>query len=129
MDWAEIGTQVILGIITIIGSVLSLVITFLINKYIKNDQVKTIVNSLHDLVKNCVNEIYQTYVEGLKKDGMFDKAAQEKALQMCLDKIINQMPSDVKKWLDQNYPDIQAYLKTLIESSIATLKIEQKKSQ
>ena len=129
MDWAEIGTQVILGIITTLGSVLSLVITFLINKYIKNDQVKTIVNSLHDLVKNCVNEIYQTYVEGLKKDGMFDKAAQEQALQMCLDKIMNQMPSDVKKWLDQNYPDIQAYLKTLIESSIATLKIEQKKSQ
>ncbi len=122
MDWAEIGTQVILGIIGIVISGLGALITFLINKYIKNDKLKSIINSLNDLVKNSVLEIYQTYVEALKKDGMFDKEAQEIALNKCLELINKNMPSDVKKWLDDNFDDATSYLKSLIESTIGLLK-------
>ena len=36
MNWAEIGTQVIVGIIGVLLTGLGTLITFLINKYIKN---------------------------------------------------------------------------------------------
>lgn len=122
MNWAEIGTQIILAIIGVVFSGLGVMFTYLINKYIKNDKVKAIINSLHELVHNSVLEVYQTYVEALKKDGMFDKAAQEYALNRCLEIINTNMPADVKQWLDENIGDITAYLQSLIEAQIATLK-------
>lgn len=123
MNWAEIGTQVILGIIGVVLSGVGLVVTYLVNKYIKNDKLKLVMNSLNELVRQCVQEVYQTYVEALKDKNMFDEAAQKKALEMCLEKIMTQMPADVEKWLQENYPNVKEYLITLIESWIATLKI------
>lgn len=122
MNWSEIGTQVILGIIGVVISGLGALITYLINKYIKNDKLKTIINSLNELVKNSVLEIYQTYVEALKKDGMFDEIAQKNALNKCLELIKTNMSADVKKWLEENYTDIDTYLKSLIEATIGLLK-------
>ena len=122
MNWSEIGTQVILGIIGVVISGLGALITYLINKYIKDDKLKTIINSFNELVKNSVLEIYQTYVEALKKDGMFDKIAQKNAQNKCLELIKTNMSADVKKWLEENYTDIDTYLKSKIEATIGLLK-------
>ena len=123
MDWAEIGTQVILGIVGAVISGLGILITYLINKYIKNDKLKTILNSLNELVRNSVLEIQQTYVDSLKKGGMFDEEAQKEALARCLDVINTNMPKDVKDWLDANAGDVEAYLKWLIEAQIGSMRI------
>jgi hypothetical protein len=123
MDWAEIGTQVILGIVGAVISGLGILITYLINKYIKNDKLKTILNSLNELVRNSVLEIQQTYVDSLKKGGMFDEEAQKEALARCLDVINTNMPKDVKEWLDANVGDVEAYLKGLIEAQIGSMRI------
>lgn len=123
MNWSEIGTEIIVAIIGVIISGLGGLITYLINKYVKNDKLKTILNSLHELVKDSVLEIQQTYVEALKKDGMFNAEAQKEALERCLLVIKTNMPKDVKAWLDANVGDLEAYLKTLIESTIGSLKI------
>lgn len=122
MDWNEIGTQVILGIIGILITGLGTLITYLINKYVKNDQLKSIISSLNQTVQNAVLETYQTYVEALKKDGMFDAEAQKEALSRALENIKTNLPADVMNWLKENYDDIDAYLKTLIESCIGLLK-------
>ena len=84
MNWAEIGTQIITGIIGVLIAGLGTLITVLINKYVKNDKLKTILNSLNETVRNAVSEVYQTYVEALKKDGMFDAEAQKEALNKAL---------------------------------------------
>lgn len=123
MNWAEIGTQIIIAVIGVVVSGLGTLITYLINKYVKNDKLKTVLNSLHELVKDSVLEIQQTYVEALKKDGMFDAEAQKEALERCLLVIKTNMPKDIKAWLDANVSDIEAYLKTLIEATISGLKI------
>lgn len=128
MNWNEIGTQVILGLIGVVISGLGVIITYLINKYIKNDKLKTIVNSLNELVKNSVLEVYQTYVEALKKDGMFDKEEQEIALNKCLNIVKKNMPMDAHNWLIENQEDIDSYLKFLIESTIGLLKNTSSKS-
>ena len=122
MDWAEIGTQVILGIIGVLITGLGTLITVLINKYVKNDKLKQILSSLNETIKNAVSEVYQTYVEALKKDGMFDEAAQKEALNKALTTIKQNLPADVMKWLQANYTDIDAYLKSQIEAVIGLLK-------
>ena len=122
MDWAEIGTQVILGIIGVLITGLGTLITVLINKYVKNDKLKQILSSLNETIKNAVSEVYQTYVEALKKDGMFDEAAQKEALNKALTTIKQNLPTDVMKWLQANYTDIDAYLKSQIEAVIGLLK-------
>lgn len=122
MNWGEIGTQIILGLASVIISGLGIFITYLINKYIKDKELKDIVNSLHQLVRDSVLEVYQTYVEALKCNGMFDKDAQKEALQRCLDLINRNMPQKVKAWLEANTSDIEAYLKSLIEAQIGLLK-------
>ena len=122
MNWAEIGTQVIVGIIGVLLTGLGTLITFLINKYIKNDKLKTILSSLNETVRNAVSEVYQTYVEALKKDGMFDAEAQKEALSRALEIIKTNLPSDVIAWVQDNYTDIDAYFKSLIEAAIGLLK-------
>ena len=51
---------------------LGTLITFLINKYVKNDKLKTILSSLNETVRNATSEVYQTYVEALKDEDLFD---------------------------------------------------------
>lgn len=120
--WEQIGTEIILGIIGVVISGLGALITYLINKYVKDNELKTILNSLNDLVKTSVAEVYQTYVEALKKGGMFDENAQKEALARCLALIQANMPKKIKEWLDKNMGDIEAYLKSLIEANVALLK-------
>lgn len=122
MDWAEIGTQVILGIIGVLITGLGTLVTLLINKYVKNDKLKGILSSLNEVVQKAVSEVYQTYVEALKKDGMFDEAAQKEALNKALEIIKTNASKDVMDWLKANYTDIDVYLKSQIEAMIGLLK-------
>ncbi len=126
MDWNGIATEIILGVVGLVMSALGILITYLINKYIKNDELKGIVNSLNELVRNSVLEIYQTYVEALKKGGIFDDGAQKEAQERCLALINRNMPEKVHAWLEANYVDIEAYLKSLIEAQIGLLKNQSK---
>lgn len=120
--WEQIGTEIILGIIGVVISGLGALISFLINKYVKNNEARTLLNELHEIVKDVVQDVYQTYVDTLKKGGMFDADAQKKALDMALEKINASLSEKLKKWLDANYADAQAFIKTLIESAIFSLK-------
>lgn len=122
MDWNAIGTQVILGIIGVLITGLGTLITVLINKFVKNDKLKNILSSLNEVVQKAVSEVYQTYVEALKKDGMFDAEAQKEALNKALEIIKTNASKDVMDWLNANYTDIDAYLKSQIEAVIGLLK-------
>lgn len=126
MDWNEIGTQIILGVIGIVLTGLGALITYLINKYVKDNTAKNILNSLLQLVKNSVLEIQQTYVDSLKKQGKFDIVAQKIALDKCYDTITINMPKNIENWLRENYSDVEGFIKGLIESQIGLLKIGSK---
>ncbi|MBO7691549.1 MAG: hypothetical protein J6T10_02805 [Methanobrevibacter sp.] len=123
MDWNAIGTQVIIGIVGVIISGLGIFVTYLINKWVKNDELKQIMNSLYQLVKSAVLEIQQTYVDQMKKDNIFDYEAQKLAVEKCIKTIKANMPIKVEEWLKSNFKDIEAYLKTLIEAQVKLIKI------
>ena len=122
MDWNEIGTQLILGIVGVIISGLGVYVTYLINKYVNDAKLKNILTSLNTLVQNSVLEVYQTYVEALKKAGNFNAEAQKLALERCLALVKANMPKALETWLKANYSDIESYLKSLIEANIGLLK-------
>lgn len=122
MDWAQIGTEIILSLVGVLFSALGVFITYLINKYIKDQKVKDLINSLHELVRNSVLEVYQTYVEELKDHNMFSVSAQKVALERCLAIIKANMSLELKTWLEANYGDITHYLTSLIEAQIGALK-------
>lgn len=126
MDWGEISTQLILGIVGVIISALGVIVTYLVNKYVNDAKLKSILNSLNNLVQNSVLEVYQTYVEALKKADSFDAEAQKLALERCLALIKANMPKDIETWLKANYSNIESYLKSLIEAQIGLLKTKAK---
>lgn len=121
----DINSTLVDAITTLVGLAVSLLAfygTYLINKKIKNDKLKTIIMSLQEVVKNAVLETYQTYVEELKDKDMFNAEAQKKALRHALEYIKANMPYEVQKWLESNYGHIDDYLKSLIEAQIGLLK-------
>lgn len=122
MNWESILTEVILSILGIVISALGALVSYWISKKIKDDKLKGIMNSLHEVVKDATLEVYQTYVEGLKEKNMFDVEAQKTALSRALKIIETNCTEEVKEWLKSNVSDVQAYLKSMIEAQIALLK-------
>jgi len=122
MNWENILTEVILSVLGIVLSGLGALATYWISKLIKDDKLKHIMNSLNEVVKKAVLEVYQTYVEELKDKDMFSADAQKIALSKALKIIDTNLPNDVKEWLKSNVSDIQEYLKGLIEAQIGLLK-------
>lgn len=120
--WEQIGTELILSLIGIIVTGLGLVITHLINKYVKNDTVRGYLNELREIVFDVVQEVQQTYVEEMKAKGFFNKEAQQHACEMALHIIENSLSKELKAWLDKTYPDAQEFIITLIESTICSMK-------
>ena len=116
MNWNEIGTQLIIAIGSILISGAGLLVTYFINKFIKNDKLKRLMNELNVLVQNSVNEVYQTYVDDLKKGGVFHKEWQKEALTKALELMRNNMSADLSKWLNENHTNVTEYLKGLIEA-------------
>ena len=122
MNWNEIGTQLIIAIGSILISGAGLLVTYFINKFIKNDKLKRLMNELNVLVQNSVNEVYQTYVDDLKKGGVFNKECQKEALTKALELMRNNMSADLSKWVNENHTNVTEYLKGLIEAQIGLLK-------
>ena len=122
MNWNEIGTQLVIAIGSILISGAGLLVTYFINKFIKNDKLKRLMNELNVLVQNSVNEVYQTYVDDLKKGGVFNKEWQKEALTKALELMRNNMSADLSKWLNENHTNVTEYLKGLVEAQIGLLK-------
>ena len=66
-------------------AVTSYVIAFLhkqtvrLQETVKNEKMKNLIGIAEGIVAQAVNTVSQTYVDGLKADGIFDKEAQKTA--------------------------------------------------
>ena len=126
MDWSNIATQIILGIVGALITGLGTVITLLINKYVKNKETAAMLSNISEIVMKCVQETYQTYVQELKDKDIFDAEAQKTALNNCISNIKSLLTTEMSDYLSKNYADVEKFLKTLVESAINTLKITAK---
>ena len=98
------------------------VVTNWIGSKIKDKNAAKILTSIITLATNAVQATYQSYVEALKGTNAWTKEAQEKALNMALETIKNQLTNSSIKFIEDNYGNIEDYLKTLIESILYKLK-------
>ena len=85
-----IETLVLAPLIIAISSFLIALIrqqTSKIEEKIKDEKAKRMLEIAENVVSQAVATVSQTYVDGLKKDGIFDTDAQKEAFEMSKDKI------------------------------------------
>lgn len=76
-----------------------------------------------DAIATATLETTQTYVENLKGKNAFDKKAQEKALQMSIERAKEIMSKEVREYLEEMVGDINIYITSQIEALIAQQKV------
>lgn len=89
---------------------------------IENEKVKNALSNVSNIVFDSVHYVNQTYVEGLKAEGKFDKEAQQHALLLAKSRAIDLMNEQTKRILTIEYEDVDKYITTIIESIIAQQK-------
>lgn len=111
-------TAVILPLISYLGVRLT---TYLNNK-IKDEKAKEILNKVTEIITNAVRTVFQTYVEALKKEGRFTKESQVIALNKAKDIVLNELTTDIKEFITNNYGNLETYVTNQIEATINLLK-------
>ena len=87
-----------------------------------NLTTKELLAEVTEAVTTAVTYTSQTYVDALKKGGVFDKKAQLEALQKSKDKTLALLSESAKRVLAEIYGDLNAYLETKIEAEVRAQK-------
>lgn len=87
-----------------------------------SDLLKNAVNEAADAVATAVTYTSQTYVDALKKEGIFDVEAQKMALQSSLNMATSLMSEAAKNLLVEVYGDLDKYLTSKIEAEVRVQK-------
>ena len=115
--WSAVGV-----IITGLLSWATTALVGLLNSKIKDTKAKKWATDIAQIVMNSVMTITQTYVDNLKKENAFTKDAQQEAFRKCLELVQTQITPELKKYIEDNFGDMQVYLKTQIEAMIKSFK-------
>ena len=83
-----------------------------------NETEKKYINMLNDTITDCVIATTQTYVENLKKQNLFDEAAQKMAFEKTFNAIMEILTDDAKEYLSAIYGDLSVYIATKIEAEV-----------
>lgn len=93
--------------------------TVRLQEKIRDEKVKNLINIAEGIVDQAVSTVTQTYVDGLKADGVFDKDAQKNAFEKSKTYIYSLMTEETKKAIMENYGTLDTWVATKIEESIA----------
>ncbi len=83
---------------------------------------KELLDEVTEAVTTAVTYTSQTYVDALKKKGIFDTQAQAEALQKSKDKALSLLSESAKDVLASIYGDLNSYLETMIEAQVRVQK-------
>ena len=87
-----------------------------------NMTIKAFLAEAADAVSTAVTYTSQTFVDALKKEGIFNKDKQQEALKKSLDKAISLLSEPAKNALTDIYGDLEAYLTSKIEAEVRSQK-------
>lgn len=85
---------------------------------IDNDLIKVYLQEATDAVLQAVVYTTQTYVDSLKKQGKFDKEAQEQAFNTAKDVALKLLTEEAKRMITDLYGDLTIWLDTKIEQTV-----------
>lgn len=90
----------------------------LIHKKVKNEQLARVIDRAAEIIKKSVLLVNQTYVDALKIEGKFDKEAQEKAFEMCKQRVLAMLNDEAIKAIYDTFGDIDEWIRTQIEANV-----------
>lgn len=129
MDWLSIIQQIVeIAVIPALGILLSWLTTKIVEKLETDKKQKeaelaaAYLKELDALIINCVKATNQTFVDELKKQGSFDKAAQAQALDKTLDAIFGLLSEEAETHLTRLVGDLRKYIEEKVEASIEEVK-------
>lgn len=85
---------------------------------IDNAQVKEYINSAVQAVMKAVMSTYQTYVDSLKKQDLFDADAQRESFEKAKNAALLMITEDVKAAVEQMYGDFDTWIDNTIEQFV-----------
>lgn len=88
----------------------------------ENAKYEKYINLLSDTITSCVVATNQTYVEALKDKNAFDKEAQEEALKLTKNAVLNILSSDAQEYLNNALGDLNSYIEKKIEEEVVANK-------
>lgn len=116
-------------ILSILGTILTALVTWIskeviawIKLKVKNAKAANYLSEAINIVTRAVKTINQTYVDNLKGENLFDKEAQQNALDKACEIAQEQLSSEAKEYLQNCFGDIDNWLKNTVESVIYDLK-------
>lgn len=83
-----------------------------------NAKLKEYINSAVQAVMKAVLSTYQTYVDSLKKQDLFDEEAQKKAFEMAKNAALLMITEDVKAAVEEVYGDFNIWIDNTIEQFV-----------
>lgn len=116
--WQDIVTKVVIWIVGAIITGVGAFVMNLIRTKIKNEKAQKILTGALNLIYDGVDYTYQTYVEAIKGTNLWDKEAQEKALNDTVAYVKNQLAPKSIEFITENYGDVEQWVKGQIEVAI-----------
>lgn len=131
MTTVELITQIMEIVVIPLLGILTTYIVKLVNAKINeisstkdNELEQKYLNMLNETITKCVIATTQTYVEALKKEGKFDKAAQETAFNKTYTAVLAILSDEAKKYLTEAVGDLNLYITQQIEAEVKLTKSE-----
>ena len=106
--------------------------TFLIkflNTKIKNKELASFTETIITIVTNATKATYQTFVESLKGTTEWNEETQEKARQMTLATVKEELTTDALAYIEKQYGDVDKYILNLVHSILYDLKNKKVENQ
>ena len=131
MTTVELITQIMEIVVIPLLGILTTYIVKLVNAKINeisstkdNELEQKYLNMLNETITKCVIATTQTYVEALKKEGKFDKAAQETAFNKTYTAVLAILSDEAKKYLTEAVGDLNLYITQQIGAEVKLTKSE-----
>lgn len=118
MDWESVLAELISTVARIVVALCISYVVKLAKDKIHNDRINKYVDKAANVVNQIVDFVNQTYVDGLKKEGKFDKEQQKVAFEMSKDYAMRLINEESKKACIELFGDFELWLNSMIESSV-----------
>lgn len=100
-----------------------------LKKKLNNELFNSTLDQLNNLITRCVISTNQTYVETLKKQGKFDRNAQEEAFLATYNNVIQILSEESKTILETGLSNLTLYITQQIEAQVSENKTPSAKEE
>lgn len=129
MDWQSLIIKIVSALLAALGAWVLAKVKVLITTKIKNENARKLLSDATTVVANAVKATYQTYVESIKGTNAWTKDAQSEALSLAATSARMQLSADVEKYINDNFGDVENWIKEQIESTLYDLKNKSSEAQ